>query len=115
MTTESEKLIEAIVRLIKGTQEGEITWVVEKQRPRMEYETNYKGRRLRLYESAHDLPDLEIIDDNGFTLWTFPRVSGLDDLLSSVRYETTGVKNFLDEIIDDDQLEPESREMSHSR
>lgn len=114
MATESEKLIDAIVILIKGTQEGRINWTVETMRPSMEYGTSYKGRRLRLRESASHLPDLTIIDDDGSPLWPFPRVSGLDDLLSSVRYQTTGVKNFLDEIIDDDQLDPESHEMSHS-
>lgn len=115
MTTANDKLIDAIVKLIKGTQEGKITWAVEKLTPKIVYVTEYKGRGLRLYELAYDSPNLEIIDDNGTTLWTFPPVSGLDDLLSSVRYQTAGVKSFLDEIIDDDQLEPESHEMSHSR
>ena len=115
MATESERLIEAIVVLIKGTQEGKITWDVERMRPSMEYGTSYKGRRLLLRESAHGFPDLQIVENDGSPLWAFPKVSGLDDLLSTVRYQTTGVRNFLDEIIDEDKLEPESREVSHSR
>lgn len=115
MATETEKLIDAIVRLIKGTQEGKITWCVEGPSKTVRYIADYKGRRLRLYEILHSYPDLEIIDDNGTTLWTFPQVSGLNDLLSSVRYQTADVKSLLDDIIEDDELEPESQQMSHSR
>lgn len=108
MTTENERLIDAIVSLIKGTQEGRITWVVEKMTPRKVFETEYKGRRLRIYEVPGHSPNLEIIDENGTPLWTFPRVSGLHDLLSSVRYQTADVKSFVDDIIRDDELERES-------
>jgi len=114
MATESEKLIDAIVRLIKGTQEGKIPWTLEKSSNAVRYIAEYKGRWLRLYALEYDYPNLEIIDNSGTTLWTFPQVSGLNDLLSSVRYQTADVKTLLDEIIEDDELEPESQEMSHS-
>jgi len=126
MTTANDKLIDAIVSLIRGTQDGRITWALKKLTPTLSltdpkiagqavYETEYRGRKLRLYEVAYSWPNLEIIDDNGTALWTFPPVSGLDDLLSSVRYETAGVKKFLDDIIGQDELELETEEMSHSR
>lgn len=125
MTTANDKLIDAIVSLIDGTQEGRIIWAVKKLTPTLStdpkiavqavYETEYRGRKLRLYEAAYNSPNLEIIDDNGTALWTFPPVSGLDDLLSSVRYETAGVKDFLDDIIGEDELKLEAEEMSHSR
>ena len=126
MTTANDKLIDAIVSLIDGTQEGRITWAVKKLTPTLSptdpkiavqvvYETEYRGRKLRLYEVAYSWPTLEIIDDDGTALWTFPPVSGLDDLLSSVRYETAGVKKFLDDIIAEEELELETEEMSHSR
>jgi hypothetical protein len=108
MTTANDKLIDAIVSLIRGTQEGRITWVVEKVTPKLVYETEYKARRLRIYEVPGHSPNLEIIDENGTPLWTFPRMSGLDDLLSSVRYQTADVKSFVDDIIRDDELERES-------
>ncbi|HXF39133.1 MAG TPA: hypothetical protein VN687_05420 [Blastocatellia bacterium] len=131
MTTESEKLIDAVVRLIKGTQEGKISWTVKKQtvfpsiepeenEPNIVYEAEYRNRRLRLFEvnnqfSAGRRTMLKIIDDSGTTLWLFPEISGLDDLLSSVRYQTADVKKFLDDIIGDGELELEHKEMSHSR
>ena len=131
MTTESEKLIDAVVRLIKGTQEGKISWTVKKQtvfpsiepeenEPNIVYEAEYRNRRLRLFEvnnqfSAGRRTILKIIDDSGTTLWLFPEISGLDDLLSSVRYQTADVKKFLDDIIGDGELELEHKEMSHSR
>jgi hypothetical protein len=115
MATENEKLIDVIVRLIKGTQEGRIPWTVEKTSNTVRYTAVYKGRWLRLYQDEYDYPNLQIIDDSGTTLWTFPQVSGMNDLWSSVRYQTADVKSLLDEIINDDELEPESREMSHSR
>lgn len=115
MTTEQEKVINAIVKLIRGTQEGSITWSVKKQttvpsldpnedaEPDIVYEAEYKDHRLRLYEVYRRFDGrhyiLKFVDDDGSTLWTFPEVSGLDDLLSSVRYEVADVKKFLDDLI----------------
>jgi hypothetical protein len=115
MATENEKLIDAIVRLIKGTQEGKITWTVDKTLNTIRYVAEYKARWLRLSAEDYDYPNLEIIDNSGTTLWTFPSVSGLNDLLSSVRYQTADVKSLLNELIEDDDLEPEHQKMSHSR
>jgi hypothetical protein len=121
MATEQEKVINAIVKLIRGTQEGSITWSVKKQttapsldpneyvEPDIVYEADYKGRRLRLYEvyqryeGRHYI--LKFVDDGGTTLWTFPEVSGLDDLLSSVRYQIADVKKFLDDLIGEEEPE----------
>ena len=108
MITANDKLIDAIVGLIKGTQEGRITWEGGEVTSKMVYETWYKGRRLRLHKLPGSKPDLEIIDDSGTPLWTFPSVSGLDDLLSSVRYQIADVKSFVDAIIRDEELERES-------
>jgi hypothetical protein len=119
MSTEQEKVINAIVRLIRGTQEGSITWSVKKQttapsldpnesaEPEVVYEAEYKGRRLRLYEVYRRFDGrhyiLKFVDDDGTTLWTFPEISGLDDLLSSVRYQIADVKKFLDDLIGEEE------------
>jgi hypothetical protein len=42
---------------------------------------------------------LEIINEKGKTLWTFPDVTGLDDLLDTVEYQAAGVRDFLDEMV----------------
>lgn len=104
----SDRLIDAIVGLIRSTQEGRIIWALEKVSPTIVYETEHKGRRLRIYELPGHSPNLEIIDENGTPLWAFPTISGLDDLLSSVRYQAADVKGFVDDIIGDYELERDS-------
>jgi hypothetical protein len=138
MTSETEKVIDAIVKLIRETQEGKIIWSPKEPPASLTldantsvdivYETAYKKRSLRLYEENYLVDPgwlersttrafdeilgtkyphwashimLEITDDKGKTLWTFPEVSGLDDLLESVEYQAAGVKAFLDEIVGD--------------
>lgn len=42
---------------------------------------------------------LELIDDSGNCLWTFPSVSGLGDLFSAVQFQAAGVSEFLDDVL----------------
>ena len=46
---------------------------------------------------------LEMVDYSGNCLWTFPEVSGLQDLYDAVQYQVAGVKNYLDSVISDDK------------
>ena len=86
------------------------------------YEGEYKDRTLRLYEKrykvqkpnplfatlAFDQRDypywtsktvLELLDENELSPWAFPNSQVLDDLLDAVRYQVSGVKDFLNEIL----------------
>lgn len=91
------------------------------------YEAQYKEKTLRLYETRYKVEKpssyfglatsttsffdqreypywtsttvLELLDDNGLSPWTFPKSQVLDDLLDAVRYQVSGVKDFLDEIL----------------
>lgn len=91
------------------------------------YKTRYKDKTLRLYELRYKVekPDLnsaassaasifdyqreypywtkrtvlELLDQDGLSPWAFPQTAVLDDLLESVRYQVSGVKNFMDEIL----------------
>ncbi len=89
------------------------------------YESKYNDRKLRLYElrykvekpynfgitSASSIFDqrdypywasttvLELLDQYGLSPWAFPKTQVLDDLLESVRYQVSGVKDFMDEIL----------------
>lgn len=89
------------------------------------YKTEYKDKVLRLYELRYKVerPDysaitsasifdyqreypywtkrtvLELLDQDGLSPWAFPDTSVLDDLLASVRYQVSGVKSFMDEIL----------------
>jgi hypothetical protein len=47
---------------------------------------------------------LEIVDFTGVTLWMFPQLSALKDLYSSVSYQVADVKNFLEDILEADEV-----------
>lgn len=42
---------------------------------------------------------LEFIDESGNSLWGFPSVEALNDLISAVQYQVAGVKDFLMELL----------------
>lgn len=142
MASEKEQYIDAVVKLIKLTQEGKIKWTPQKPRDSLNrdagmivdvfYSTQYNDRRLGLYESRYKVEApasgtlsgfsgidfsrlfglsypywtskvvLEIIDDSGKSLWTFPDVSGLSDLLNAVKYQVADVKGLIEDILKDD-------------
>ncbi len=45
---------------------------------------------------------LEIIDDQGVALWTFPNHSMLSDLFSAVQYAAAGVKEFFADVLNEE-------------
>jgi hypothetical protein len=82
----------------------------------------YNGKTLRLYRKAYQidvqrsiLPTgismldkerrwrrkvvLELVDDQGITVWTFPDMSALNDLLTSVQYQVADVQGVLETIL----------------
>ncbi len=88
------------------------------------YDTDYKDRVLRLYEKRYKIQKpnpvfatisvfadereypywssktvLELLDENELSPWAFPNSQVLDDLLDAVRYQVSGVKDFLNEIL----------------
>ncbi len=90
----------------------------------MSFQTKDKGRNLRLVKkrywfdprapqplntvrltSLFDSPKwtddvyLEIADESWNSLWRFPTVPILQDLLSAVQYNVSGVKSYIDEIM----------------
>jgi len=108
----------AIAVLAVKTQDGELRW--EKSDPpsnltrtidaRIDlcYLTSYEGKNLRLYERKErsfisEYEDwywgssiiLEMIDDEGRTLDTFPNVTTLNELWSAVRSQISGINNFI--------------------
>jgi len=92
------------------------------------YTAKYNNKRLGLYENKFKVENapyaslsgsldsifgsvkyphwqtrvvLEFIDEDGNNLWTFPEVQGLNDLLSTVKYQIAGVDEFLDSFLDE--------------
>jgi len=45
---------------------------------------------------------LEFVDENEVSLWRFPQTSALHDLMSSVRYQSANVKEFLKDILNEE-------------
>ena len=99
----------------------------EKNRTSAVFRTVYNGKALRLYERKvaekrlinpeeaqpfrlfhfGDLKYetvwireivLEFIDSEGATLWTFPKIGALRDLLTAVQYQAAGVGEFLNDL-----------------
>ena len=46
---------------------------------------------------------MELVNDDGIALWTYPKVNALPDLLSAVQYQVAGVKDFLDDLLSNEQ------------
>ena len=125
----NDQWIDIVGKLIELTQEGELVWEVgapkntiggqSEERIESVFTTTYKGKKLRLYKrtykaypdrhqiTGHPLYDsylvsegiLEIMHDNGMTLWTFPKLDITQHLLSSVEYRVAGVKEWIAEIL----------------
>jgi hypothetical protein len=133
MSSEKNKWIDVIAKMLKLTQAGKLVWKSEQppatfrnrsdRRVEIVFTTKYKEKNLRLYELSYQSEDidinpydnqptvtltwyskpvLEIVDKFGIALWTFPKVSALSDLLSSVQFQVAGVKDLLDDFLKED-------------
>lgn len=132
MTEQMNRWIDAVVKLNKLTQSGELKWTAEiptsdlhkhpDDRIDAAYSAQYADKELRLYRRTYKEYQaavgfeallrkssvafrwtteirLEFVGQEGMTLWAFPRVGPLKDLLSSAEYQAAGVKDFLDTVL----------------
>lgn len=129
MTEKKDKFVEAVTKLIKLTQEGELQWRsgdISRYDIKVEsvFITEYKDRLMRLYKYVYKVQQpgpftlthgifgskreypywetsvkLEFIDSNGRTVWEFPSTPALFDLLEEVQYQVAEVDEFLDDIM----------------
>lgn len=120
MSTERNKWIDAIGKLITFTQERKLGWRSNPSegypglsgRVDVVYEADYNGKTLRLYESK-SRPErgmfpsgeweseavLDLVDATGLSIWTFPHTEATEHLLGAVKYQVAGVGEFLDELL----------------
>src|SRR4051794_19301024 len=114
--TESGKLRWHSVRPDAGIQSD------PKRRVSTVFESKYKDHNIRLYEtSIEEMVDpltaairitpswqqsisiwrnntvLELVDENG-VLWEFPNIKGLPELFETVKFQTAGVKEFIEAV-----------------
>ena len=126
MISES-KISKFVGLLISKTKSKDIKWNVAKYRPESlegeeaiigtVYETEFQDKSLRLYKYSvpiqvdefefrtHVFFKLEFIDNSKKNLWTFPRYTReLFDLYETVQVKTSGIDDFIDSVIPDDDL-----------
>jgi len=123
----NDKWIEIIAKLTKLTQDNILQWRIsevpeslkgfKEERVDVVYISIYNGKRLRIYEKKkketivvgfnrfetlwETYTVLDFSDKTGISLWAFPAVEGLNNLLNAVRFQVTEVKNFLKALMED--------------
>lgn len=122
MKPSAQKWVSALSKINKLTQDGVLRWAIQSPPSLMRegtdskidlvYVVTFKETNLRLYEVrylAYDdyessywakKPVLEVVDDLGRTLWTFPASRSIYDLFEAVQYQTAGVNQLLDKFLD---------------
>lgn len=115
MPTDSDKLVRTIAKLTELTQQGKLEWEIQGDEPNASvvgpsYFAGHQDKTLRLrkveveydtgfgHETGYEI-NLEFVDPEKQSLWTFPETSGLWELYNAVRYGTAGVSDFLDSLL----------------
>jgi len=121
MSTERNKWIDAVGKLITLTQERKLGWRSYSSegysalsgRVDVVYQADYNGKTLRLYESKSRPPRgmfpesgeweseavLDLVDSTGLSIWTFPHTEATEHLLAAVKYQVAGVGEFIEELL----------------
>ncbi len=116
-TSEKYKWVDAVVRLIELTREGKLLWKVESEaqtpfdleRASAVFSTEHDRQKLRLYaikasigyrmETYQETKTiLDVVNEKGERLWSFPDVVALSSLLETVGYQVSGMSSFLKNI-----------------
>jgi hypothetical protein len=116
-----QRWVNLVAKILEETQEKKITWSVRSsadqlhslgERADLVYETEFMEQRFRIYEYSyqHQTDEfdfewvqaikLEFIDFHGRSLFIVPAVEGLDDLFQEIRYQASGIDDFLDKLFD---------------
>lgn len=122
MSSERNRLFDAIWKLLTLTQKRQLKWRNNYPqgplpghslgRVDVFYETEYKGKTLRLFESKFPVERgifsrvdweseavLQLVDSSGTSVWTFPHSEVTEHLLNAVRYQVTEVGDFIQELL----------------
>jgi hypothetical protein len=122
-----DKLEQGVFKIFRMTHEGELTWQPKPLPGALEkaeqtavpsyFESEYQGRRLALFQrhatDCKHLADrigrqaedwqypaqLALIGENGELLFEFPWSRMVQDLFDAVRYKTSPVDDFLDQLL----------------
>lgn len=117
MTT--KETIQLVEKLIEMTQNDILVWSTSngdnfgntEKLYDLIYDVNYLNQNIRIYKykfkvysdelTFHWLEDisLELVNNEGFTTFNFPKVSNIEVLLNTVMYKTSNVNNFFNSIV----------------
>jgi len=120
------KLVKLIAYLIELTQKGKLNWrryeppdpIVTSHDNKIDfvYVTNFENKKLRIYEERYkywydegrytwdNQVVIDFADDEGRSIWRFPKLPGAWDLLEAVRYQEAEVDDFISELINKHKL-----------
>ncbi len=126
MKVKRDKIIEAIAKIIELTRANILRWnavnssaVKEKNSNDIissVFSTPYKEKILRIfkrkylshYQGSIDWFEevvLEIVDDNGNSLWTFPKEAIINDLLQTIQFKISGADDLMNSLLNEQHLE----------
>lgn len=113
-----DKFTKAVARLIELTQKGDIRW--ERGDPpdftasgdyaEVVFRAEYDGERLRVFRRRSkvaldeerfdwvETPVLQVLDEDGKSLYQFPHMPALYDLIESVEYQVAGVGPLIEKL-----------------
>lgn len=122
-----KKLIKLIAYLIELTQKGKLNWkrydppepIVTSYDNKVDfvYIANFEDKILRIYEERYkywydedkwswdNRVIIDFADDEGRSIWKFPALPGIWDLLEAVKYREADVDDFISEIISKHKLD----------
>lgn len=119
MSEETDQVVDAVAKLTALTQEGKLQWSVDSFSDDSSivgptYRAEHKGQLLRLQNRRVSVNEdfsrrrragteyfLDFVDEKDNSLWTFPHIDAVEHLYGAVRYQTAGVKNYLDDLLSD--------------
>ena len=132
MAKQDEKLVELVAKLIELTQESSLQWKIVQANKSSElgltkiigavFETQHMGKYLRIYKREYDNTEenhmfnmflhqpsysvaieLEFVDKQGNSIWSFPRVTGIVDLYKAIAFSAAGVDSFINDVLRKDE------------
>jgi hypothetical protein len=118
-----DKTSKAVTKILRQTQEGEISWEVDSRKlfsglgeylTGQIYKTVILDKNIRIYKYYKSIKNqlmvgdtnfegvkLQIIDNEGMPEWDFPYSNAVNDLYKAVSIKTTNVDDFLDKWLND--------------
>ena len=126
MKEKQDKYIEAIAKIIELTRANILSWntvnnsAVQKTMSdniiSSVFSTSYKEKILRIFKRQYqrqyqDAPVwleevvLEIVDNKGISLWTFPKEAIINDLLRTIQFKISGADDLMNSLLNEQHLE----------